>query len=65
MKGRSLCLLALPLLALLCLPGLAAAQPYVGLYLTGIPSSDHGLDAVRSFPTTGAADHFRVSNARR
>jgi len=64
MKGRSLWLLALPLLALLCLPGLAAAQPYLGLYLTGIPSSEHGLDAVRTFPSTGATDHFRVSNAR-
>ncbi len=64
MKGRSLWLLALPLLALLCLPGLAAAQPYLGLYLTGIPSSEHGVDAVRTFTNTGATDHFHVSNAR-
>jgi opacity protein-like surface antigen len=64
MRSRRLWLLALPLLVLLAFPGRALAQPYLGLYLSGIPSSSHNLEALRTFPATGATDHFHVSNAK-
>jgi opacity protein-like surface antigen len=56
--------LFLPLLALLGGAGPASAQPYAGVYLSGVPASEHNLEALRTFSTTGVTDHFHVSNAR-
>jgi opacity protein-like surface antigen len=56
--------LVLSLLALLGGAGPVSAQPYAGVYLSGVPASEHNLEAIRTFPTTGVTDHFHVSNAR-
>ena len=56
--------LIVSLLALLGGAGPASAQPYAGVYLSGVPTSEHKLEALRTFPTTGVTDLFHVSNAR-
>lgn len=67
MKSRFLPFVAvvlIPALALLLPAGGAWAEPYVGFYLTGVPSSEHQVKADRTFIGTGTTDKFTVNDAR-
>ncbi len=56
--------LALTTLCLAWPAGRVAAEPYVGVYLTGIPSSESDVDAEQTFLTTGALTQYQVKDAK-
>jgi len=53
-----------PLLAGLVIVPQALAEPYLGFYLTGVPSSEHDVEANRTFLTTGVTDRFTAKDAK-
>jgi opacity protein-like surface antigen len=52
------------LLASLAFVPPALAEPYLGFYLTGVPSSEHDIEADRTFLTTGVTDRFTAKDAK-
>ncbi len=53
-----------PVVATVLLAGTAAAQPYVGFYMTGVPATDHQVKADRTIVATNVTDSFTVKDIR-
>jgi opacity protein-like surface antigen len=64
LEGFRRAALALTVLSLVLPSGQAAAEPYVGVYLTGVPSSESDVDAEQTFLTTGALTRYQVKDAK-
>lgn len=64
MRHRSLAAALIVLGLLAALAPRAGAEPYVGVYLSGVPSSERDVEADRTFTATGVTDRFKVRDAR-
>ena len=53
-----------PLLASLVIVPAALAEPYIGLYLTGVPSSEHDTKTDRTLLDTGATERFTTKDTK-